>query len=71
VERERKPLMQRQPASKPGRAAASEEGHSGHGSESVRPHLRAMLKLKELLVPQFPPPEQSLATNPRRKQHRR
>ena len=67
MERERKPLLQRQPGSKPGRAAASEEGHSGHGSESVRPHLRAMLKLKELMVPQFPPPEQSLVRVPRRK----
>lgn len=71
MDRERRPLKQRQPGDKPGRAAAAVEGHSGYGTESMRPHLRALLKLKELLVPQFPPPEQSLATNPRRKQHRR
>jgi hypothetical protein len=38
------------------RATAS--GHSGHGSESVRPHLRDQLKLKALLPQPFPtPPE--------------
>lgn len=39
-----------------GRASAS--GHSGYGSESVRPLLRDQLKLKELMVPPFPPPEE-------------
>ena len=66
MDRERKPQMPRQPGNKPGRPAAL-EGHSGHGSESLRPHLRALLKLKELMVPQFPPPEQSLARVPRKK----
>ncbi|TWO69511.1 hypothetical protein FN976_19695 [Caenimonas sedimenti] len=30
---------------------ATARGHSGYGSESVRPHLRDQLKLKELLQP--------------------
>ncbi|MBK6008153.1 hypothetical protein JJB11_18780 [Ramlibacter ginsenosidimutans] len=34
------------------RATAS--GHSGHGSESVRPHLRDQLRLKSLLPHPFP-----------------
>ena len=34
------------------RATAS--GHSGHGSESVRPHLRDQLRLKSLLPQPFP-----------------
>jgi hypothetical protein len=67
VERERKPLKQRPSGDKPGRAAAAIEGHSGYGTESMRPHLRALLKLKELMVPQFPPPEQSLARVPRKR----
>ena len=33
-------------------------GHSGYGSESVRPHLRDQLKLKALLPQPFPMPEQ-------------
>lgn len=33
-------------------------GHSGYGSESVRPHLRDQLRLKALLPSPFPPPEQ-------------
>ena len=37
------------------RATAS--GHSGNGSESVRPHLRDQLKLKALLPSPFPTPE--------------
>lgn len=37
---------------------ATAQGHSGHGSESVRPHLRDQLKLKALLPSPFPPPEQ-------------
>jgi hypothetical protein len=39
---------------------ATATGHSGHGSESVRPHLRDQLKLKALLPQPFPtPPEAS------------
>jgi hypothetical protein len=33
-------------------------GHSGYGSESVRPHLRDQLRLKALLPSPFPVPEQ-------------
>jgi hypothetical protein len=40
------------------RATAS--GHSGHGSESVRPHLRDQLRLKALLPSPFPAPELEL-----------
>ena len=36
---------------------ATMHGHSGHGSESVRPHLRDQLKLKALLPTPFPMPE--------------
>jgi hypothetical protein len=36
---------------------ATAEGHSGHGSESVRPHLRDQLRLKALLPTPFPVPE--------------
>lgn len=32
-----------------GRANAADEGRSGYGSESVRPYLRAQLRLKELM----------------------
>jgi hypothetical protein len=32
------------------RGTADEDGRSGYGSESVRPYLRAQLRLKELLV---------------------
>ena len=59
MERDRKPNKPRAPDDKPGRALA-DPGRSGRGSESVRPFLRAQLRLKALLVPQFPPPEQSL-----------
>lgn len=37
---------------------ATARGHSGHGAESVRPHLRDQLKLKALLPQPFPTPEQ-------------
>lgn len=40
-----------------GRATAQDAGHSGYGSESVRPYLRAQLKLKELMGTPFTPPE--------------
>ena len=33
---------------------ATAQGHSGHGSESVRPHLRDQLRLKALLPTPFP-----------------
>jgi hypothetical protein len=35
------------------RAAARDTGHSGYGSESVRPYLRAQLKMKELFGTPF------------------
>lgn len=37
---------------------ATAKGHSGHGADSVRPHLRDQLKLKSLLPQPFPTPEQ-------------
>jgi hypothetical protein len=37
---------------------ATAVGHSGHGADSVRPHLRDQLKLKALLPQPFPTPEQ-------------
>jgi hypothetical protein len=36
---------------------ATARGHSGHGAESVRPHLRDQLKLKALLPTPFPTPD--------------
>ncbi|MCD6076678.1 MAG: hypothetical protein K0R89_616 [Ramlibacter sp.] len=33
---------------------ATAVGHSGHGAESVRPHLRDQLRLKALLPTPFP-----------------
>lgn len=38
---------------------ATAQGHSGHGSESVRPHLRDQLKLKALLPTPFPMPSEA------------
>jgi hypothetical protein len=40
---------------------ATAQGHSGNGSESVRPHLRDQLRLKALLSPANSPSEQPLA----------
>jgi len=37
---------------------ATARGHSGHGADSVRPHLRDQLKLKALLPTPYPTPEQ-------------
>jgi hypothetical protein len=37
---------------------ATAKGHSGHGAESVRPHLRDQLRLKSLMPQPFPTPEQ-------------
>jgi len=39
-----------------GRAKASDMGRSGYGSESVRPYLRAQLRVKELLGSVFEAP---------------
>ena len=36
---------------------ATARGHSGYGSESVRPHLRDQLRLKALLQTSFLPPQ--------------
>lgn len=36
---------------------ATAHGHSGHGSESVRPHLRDQLRLKALLPTPYPTPD--------------
>ena len=40
---------------------ATAKGHSGHGAESVRPHLRDQLKLKSLLPQPYPMPDSPLA----------
>ena len=37
--------------------ATAAAGHSGHGADSVRPHLRDQLRLKSLLPQPFPTPE--------------
>lgn len=62
------PPDHRRPAAGPGRRGsgpkkqrgyierATAQGHSGHGSESVRPHLRDQLRLKALLPSPFPIP---------------
>jgi len=47
---------------------ATAMGHSGHGADSVRPHLRDQLKLKALLPQPFPTPEQDSA--PKDEHHR-
>jgi hypothetical protein len=39
---------------------ATAKGHSGHGADSVRPHLRDQLKLKSLLPTPFPTPDQQV-----------
>lgn len=38
-------------------ARALPAGHSGYGSESVRPYLREQLRLKALLPTPFPTPD--------------
>lgn len=40
---------------------ATAMGHSGYGSESVRPHLRDQLRLKALLPSPFPTPAEQSA----------
>ena len=47
---------------------ATAVGHSGHGAESVRPHLRDQLRLKALLPQPFPTPEQQ---HPGKDEHHR
>ena len=49
---------------------ATANGHSGHGSESVRPHLRDQLKLKSLLPQPFPMPDAATHDSPKDDQHR-
>lgn len=39
------------------RAFASDSGRSGYGSESVRPYLRAQLRLRELMGAPFQGPQ--------------
>lgn len=39
-----------------GRATANEGGRSGYGLESIRPYLRAQLRLKELMASALQPP---------------
>jgi hypothetical protein len=45
---------------------ATAQGHSGYGSESVRPHLRDQLKLKALLPHPFPTEDGPPADEPPR-----
>ena len=46
---------------------ATARGHSGHGADSVRPHLRDQLRLKALLPSPFPIPD----TQPSKDEHHR
>jgi hypothetical protein len=48
---------------------ATAQGHSGHGADSVRPHLRDQLRLKALLPQPYPTPEQQ--TEPGKDEHHR
>jgi hypothetical protein len=40
--------------------ATAARGHSGHGADSVRPHLRDQLRLKALMTTPYPTPEGNL-----------
>lgn len=42
---------------------ATAHGHSGHGAESVRPHLRDQLRLKALLPTPYPTPDPEAQTS--------
>lgn len=42
---------------------ATARGHSGHGADSVRPHLRDQLRLKSLLPTPYPTPDQQPRAN--------
>jgi hypothetical protein len=46
-------------------ARSGNGGHSGYGSESVRPYLREQLRLKSLLPTPFPTPD----TQPGKDEH--
>ncbi|RYY94509.1 MAG: hypothetical protein EOO24_24615 [Comamonadaceae bacterium] len=48
---------------------ATAQGHSGHGSDSVLPHLRDQLKLKALMPSPYPVPEQQ--QHPARDDHQK
>ena len=55
-------------SSRPGRAEspvhrALKRGRSGYGAESVRPHLRDQLVLKDLLRPSYPPADRHTNAN--------
>lgn len=50
-----RPAKQRGSTERAGARAAA--GHSGYGSESVRPYLREQLRLKALLPTPFPTPD--------------
>lgn len=45
---------------------ATSRGHSGHGLDSVLPHLRDQLRLKSLLPSPFPIPEEERHHKPGR-----
>jgi hypothetical protein len=49
---------------------ATAKGHSGHGADSVRPHLRDQLRLKALLPTPYPTPEQQQAEPGKDEHHR-
>lgn len=50
---------------------ATAQGHSGHGSDSVLPHLRDQLKLKALMPSPFPIPEQQQPPHAGKDDHHR
>ena len=55
-ERPRPPVDRRKPGPRKQKdfvQRATALGHSGYGSESLRPHLRDQLRLKELLQPSY------------------
>ena len=50
---------------------ATARGHSGHGADSVLPHLRDQLRLKCLLPSPFPIPEEARRIKPGRNGRKR